>query len=276
MAKIEDYLPGGSKDPNAGRDALQGSIDDASSRQQERQRDPDTGQFISTDSTPVSAQTDWETRYKELEKLNSRQAQTLGEQRRIIDDYIVNGSSTPAQPEPQNEPLPPITAEDLYEDPDAALRRAVDNHPAIREAQKLKEQYEEQQRNTALQAFQERHPDYQDLAQTPEFQNWVTGDPTRVELWTRGNSYDFSAADALFRLYKAEKGLAQSTEQQSIEQAELVSSSGELTQEPPKYSRSEYIDTLMRAKQGDLNAEEWIKRNAAGYRQALATGNVRD
>ena len=168
------------------------------------------------------------------------------------------------------------TADDLYEDPDGALRRAVDAHPAIQEARALKEQYEKEAQERAVGEFQSRHPDYAEIAQSPEFQNWVVGDPTRIELYTRGNSYDFSAADALFRLYKAEKGLTQVQEQQTIETAELVSSSGEMVQEPPKYSRSEYINQLKRAKQGDLDAEDWVKTHAAGYRQALATGNVRD
>lgn len=272
MAKIEDYLPGGSKDPNAGGDLLQGNIDDAAQQQTARQetpRDPNTGQFV---STPPSI--DWEQRYKELEKLNSRQAQTLGEQRRIIDDYIMH-DSTPAAATPQ-EPPSPITADELYEDPNGALNKVVESHPAIQEARKIKEMFEKQQRDTAFGSFQQRHPDYQEISTSPEFQNWVAEDPTRVELYNRGNQYDFSAADALFRLYKAESGLTRVQQQQEIDSAELVASSGEMVQEPPKYSRSEYIDNLMRSKQGDLNAEEWVKRNAAGYRQALATGNVRD
>ena len=272
MAKIEDYLPGGSRDPNRGGDALDANITDAQNQQtarQEQPRDPETGQFTST-------QVDWEQRYKELEKLNSRQAQTLGEQRKLIDEYITGNPTPESEPEPQTESYQPITVDDLYEDPNAALQRAVDAHPAIREARKLTEQYQKDARDREADGFRERHPDYQEIAQSPEFQNWVVGDPTRVSLYSRGNEYDFSAADALFRLYKAEKGIAQVQEQKDIETAELVSSSGEMVQEPPRYSRGEYIEKLMKAKQGDLDAENWVKRNAAGYRQALASGNVRD
>jgi hypothetical protein len=273
MAKIEDYLPGGALDPNRGGDALDRNINDAKSQQaarQEQPRDPETGQY--TASTPI----DWETRYKELEKLNSRQAQTLGEQRKLIDEYIAGGSPTPqSQPEPQ-ESYQPITVDDLYEDPNAALQKAVDAHPAIKEARRLTEQYQKDARDREAEGFRQRHPDFQDIAQSPEFQNWVVEDPTRVSLYSRGNEYDFSAADALFRLYKAEKGIAQVRQQESIDRAELVNSSGEMVQEPPRYSRMEYVEKLTRAKQGDLQAEDWVKRNAAGYRRALASGNVRD
>ena len=214
-----------------------------------------------------------EKRYKELEKLNSRQAQTLGEQRKIIDSYIQ--SSTPAEPSHQ-ETSQPITVEDFYDDPTAAVQRAIDTHPAVQEARRLKETFEQDIRERQHHDFESRHPDWTEIAQSPEFQNWVVEDPTRVDLYRRGNEYDFSAADALFRLFKAEMGLTQVQQRENIEQAELVNSSGELVKEPPKYSRGEYINNLMRAKQGDLNAEEWVKRNAAGYREALASGNVRD
>jgi len=274
MAKIEDYLPGGANHPNTGGDALTRDINQAQSEHQTRQeqpRDPNTGQFVA-DSTSDN----WEQRYKELEKLNSRQAQTLGEQRKMIDEYIVGTSPTPQdQPEPQ-ESYQPITVDDLYEDPNAALQRAVDAHPAIQEARKLTEHFQRDTRDREADAFRERHPDYQELGASPEFQNWVVEDPTRVNLYTRGNEYDFSAADALFRLYKAENGIAQVRQQQSIEQAELVTSSGEMVPDQPKFSRGEYVAKLTRSKQGDLDAEEWVKRNAAGYRRALATGNVRD
>jgi hypothetical protein len=274
MAKIEDYLPGGIADPNRGGDPLSANINDAAQQQEARQeqpRDPATGQFV-PDATPS---TDWETRYKELEKLNSRQAQTLGQQRKLIDDFIVKDPTPNEEPSPQ-ESYQPITVDDLYEDPNAALQRAVDAHPAIQEARNIQKQYESDARDREANAFRERHPDYEQLASQPEFQNWVVDDPTRVNLWTRGNEYDFSAADALFRLYKAEKGMSLVQQQQSIEQAELVQSSGEMVTEPPRFSRQEYVAKLTRSKQGDLDAEEWVKRNAAGYRRALASGNVRD
>ena len=98
-----------------------------------------------------------------------------------------------------------------------------------------------------------------------------------MELFQRGNAYDFSAADALFSLYKAEQGLTQVNNAADIAQAELVSAgSSELPPDQPAYSRSEYINTLKRAKQGDLDAEDWVRTHAANYRNALATGNVRD
>lgn len=247
---------------------IEQEIGDAQNQQAERERNPDNGQFVA--STP---ETDWEQRYKELEKLNSRQAQTLGDYRKTIDEFIA--SPTPSSSESHEEPSP-ITVDDLYEDPNAAIFRAVDQHPDVQSARALKVNYEAQERARQAQAFMDKHPDCQDIGKSPEFQNWVVEDTTRSDLYQRSDNYDFAAADALFNWYKAEKGIQAATAQADIQQAELISSSGELVQEPAKYSRHEYINNLKRAKQGDLDAEDWVRQNAAGYRQALSSGNVRD
>ena len=257
MAKYEDYVKKVSQE-----DGIENEINDAAVQQTARQ----------DDATP---DVDWQKRYAELEKLNSRQAQTLGEYRKTIDEFIVSPTSS-TEANPSVDESAAITVDDLYDDPNAAIQRAVASHPAIQEANKLREQYDNEKREQAMSQFRERHQDFSEIASSPEFQNWVVENPTRSELFERGNQYDFSAADALFSLYKAEMGLSQQTRANDIAQAELVSSSGEIVHEPPKYSRSEYINKLMRAKQGDLDAESWVKTHAAKYREALGSGNVRD
>lgn len=259
MAKYEDYLPKPDGIPAGGIDA---EIGDAQGQQAAR----------IDNATP---NIDWEERYKHLEQMNSRQAQTLGDYRKTIDDFISN--PTPAQAAPTDEPPAKFSLDDFYEDPDAAMKAAIASHPAILEAQGMKTQMINDQRQRDLDSFAVRHPDWTEVGTTPEFQNWVAENPTRVDLFQRGDQYDFSAADALFSLYKAEKGLTQVNNAAEIAQAELVSSSGELApQEPAVYSRSEYINKLKRSKQGDLDAEDWVKTHAANYRMALTSGNVRD
>jgi len=259
MAKYEDYLPKPEGSPAVGIDA---EIGDAQGQQQARQ-------------DAATPDVDWEERYRNLEQMNSRQAQTLGDYRKTIDEFIT--SPTTAQANTEEEPQAKLSLDDFYEDPDAALTKAVASHPAILEAQGMKQRMETDQRQRDLDSFAARHPDYSDVGTSPEFQNWVAENPTRVDLFQRGDQYDFSAADALFSLYKAEKGLTQVNNAQDIAQAELVSSSGELAPaEPAVYSRSEYINKLKRSKQGDLDAEDWVKVHAANYRMALQSGNVRD
>ena len=254
MAKYEDYV-------KVQASGIEDEIKDSSEQQVARQED-------------ATQTVDWEKRYSELEKLNSRQAQTLGDYRKTIDEFISN--PTQAEATPSEEPLSPITVDDLYDDPNAAVLKAVESHPAIREARELKHSIEQDRRQSELDAFAKRHDDYQEIAVSPEFQNWVVENPTRTDLFNRGNQYDFSAADALFSLYKAEQGLSQVTNAQEIAQAELVSGTSEIIAEEAVYSRSEYINMLKRSKQGDLDAEDWVKTHVANYRTALQNGNVRD
>ena len=70
MAKYEDYI-------TRGEDGLDREIDSAQVQQQERARDPETGQFVANDTEAVTSTPDvnWQDRYSELEKHNSRQAQ---------------------------------------------------------------------------------------------------------------------------------------------------------------------------------------------------------
>ena len=261
MADINDYLPGGKNNPEGG---IEDELKDSEEQRKKRQEA----------STP---EVDWKTRYEELEVHNSRQAQDLGTYRRMVDEYIT--SPTPKD-EPVVEESKPITVDDLYDNPDEAVRRAVESHPAIQEARELKAMLQKRELEDSVKEFATRHPDAKTIAQDPKFRTWVEDDSMRMELYTRGNQYDLSAADALFQLYKTGNNITQITDeqaqQQAIDAASLEESSAQQISETPKYSRSEYVDKLTRARQGDLNADTWVKRNAAGYRNALETGNVRD
>ncbi len=263
MAKFEDYLPGGESDPTA----LEGGIDD-----EIKSADDDQ---LKRDENATSV--DWEERYKNLEKLNSQQAQTVGEYRRVIDDYIIN--PTPAS-EAAQEDSGPITSEDLYENPDEAISKAIASHPAIKRAEQIEAQFEAQEKGRALDTFKESHPDYLEIKDTPEFASWVRDNSTRRALASSADQWDMNSADALFSLYKAEQGLSKATaekqEADAIQAATLEDSSNVLITTEAKYSRGEFIDMKMKANQGDQEAERWINRNIAAYRVALQGGSVRD
>jgi hypothetical protein len=258
MAKYEDYV----KKVAGG---LEAEIEDAAGQEAAR----------IDDATP---QIDWENRYKELEKLNSRQSKTLGEQRKMIDDFIV--SPTPA-PEPViAEESRPITIDDLYANPDEAVKKAVESHPAIAEAKKITEKFQSNELERQMGEFTTRHPDFPEIKDEPEFRNWVEDNDTRKDLYVRGNSYDLSAADALLSLYKAEKGITairtEDEQRRAIEAASLEDSSAAFVAPTTQYSRSEYIAKKMAANQGNLEAEAWVNANSAPYRIALGNGQVRD
>jgi hypothetical protein len=260
MASYEEYAK--KYLPQEGNDELAGEIQEAQGQQEERVSTPDVN---------------WESRYKELEKLNSRQAQDLGNYRKLVDEYISN--PTPEGDAVVEEPGP-ITPDDLYDDPNSAINRAVEAHPAIQEAKAEKVRRETEAKAKEFTDFQQRHADFQDIAQSPEFANWVFENQTRTALAQNADRGDLTAADALFSLYKAEKGLTQvqnqHEQQRAIDNATLEGGYGAEPPAPETYSRSDMLEKKIRAKQGDLAAERYVNTHAKAYREALSQGNVRD
>ena len=89
--------------------------------------------------------------HQEAEKLLGRQSSEVGELRKVVDDYI----STQTQPQaPQQQYVEPEDDIDYFTDPQAAVNRAIENHPKIREAQQYTEQYKKQSSLATLQAKQ--------------------------------------------------------------------------------------------------------------------------
>ena len=94
--------------------------------------------------------------HQEAEKLLGRQSSEVGELRKVVDDYISQSITTTA-PQQYVEPEDDI---DYFTDPQAAVNRAIENHPKIREAEQYTEQYKKQ---SSLATLQAKHPDMQNI-----------------------------------------------------------------------------------------------------------------
>jgi len=258
MAKYEDYVHLAQKSNE--ENAVDNEIIQASEQQEERET-----------STP---DTDWQKRYKDLEVAYSRQGQQLGDYRQLVDGYVET-FSTPEDEAADSQEVSPITPDDIYENPDEAVRRAVDSHPAIKRAQELEKELEQTRREAIMAEFNTRHPDFQETVKTPEFANWITEDQTRLELIKRADNFDMVAADALFTMYEAMNATPVVSDAE-LDQVSLESGSGAEAPAPETYSRREMLQIMTRAKQGDRAADDYYKAHAKSYRDALQAGNVRD
>ena len=161
--------------------------------------------------------------HQEAEKLLGRQSSEVGELRKVVDDYIAN--QTPAQaPQQLVEPEDDI---DYFTDPQAAVNRAIENHPKIREAQQYTEQYKKQ---TSLATVQAKHPDMQQILSDPKFAEWIKASKIRTQLFVAADQqYDADAADELFSLWKERKTVARQTaavEKQARKQTLKAASTG--------------------------------------------------
>ena len=132
--------------------------------------------------------------HQEAEKLIGRQAQEVGEVRKLADQLLKQNLAA-KQPEPPQE-----KEVDFFEDPQKAIERAVANHPSVLAAQQAATQMKAMQTQQQLAA---KHPDFADVVRDGEFLEWVKASPIRLNMFALADSqYDFAAADELLSTFK--------------------------------------------------------------------------
>ena len=140
--------------------------------------------------------------HQEAEKLIGRQAQEVGEVRKLADQLIQNNLAH------QNTQLPQQNKQteevDFFEDPQKAIQRAVESHPDVQAAKQTAAQFKAMQTQQQLAA---KHPDFAEVVRDGEFQEWVKASPIRLNMFALADSaYDFNSADELLSTFKQIKG----------------------------------------------------------------------
>ncbi len=149
--------------------------------------------------------------HQEAEKLIGKHSGEIGDLRKTVDQYILNqlNEGNEKQREPEPEPV------DFFEDPDQAVNRAIESHPAVQQATQSAQQYKKQ---TAMSALEQKHPDMREVLGDPKFGEWVQASPVRKQLFQQADQgYDAAMADELLTLYKERANVAQ--QQVQVEQA---------------------------------------------------------
>ena len=137
--------------------------------------------------------------HQEAEKLIDRQAQEVGETRRLADELIKSQLHKKSEVEKPQEV-------DFFENPQEAIRQAVDNNPKVLAA----EQYAQQvHREQAKAKMAQLHPDFGQVIQDKEFIDWVSSSKIRSQLLRQADAYDVDAADELFSTFKSLKAVKQ-------------------------------------------------------------------
>jgi len=143
--------------------------------------------------------------HQEAEKLLGRQSSEVGELRKVVDDYI-SSQTQQAAPQQTVEPEDDI---DYFTDPQAAVNRAIENHPKIKEAEEYSSQYKKQ---ASLAMLQSKHPDMQEILNDSKFAEWIKASKIRTQLFVAADQqYDADSADELFTLWKERKTVTQQT-----------------------------------------------------------------
>lgn len=136
--------------------------------------------------------------HQEAEKLIGRQAQEVGEVRRLADELIKRQLDTKQQPEP-NVAKEEDEEVDWFENPEKAVKKAVDKHPTVLEAKQTLAQIQQQQ---FVQKLQSQFPDFENTVADPEFAQWIQSSPVRLKLYAAADNFDFDSAAELLNTWK--------------------------------------------------------------------------
>ena len=133
---------------------------------------------------------------QEAESLMSRQADELGQQRKLMQSLIEaqNNATDTAPPEE------PVAQEDnFFDDPVNAVNKAIENHPDVIKAR------EERMGNVQkhnLDSLDKAYPDWQETVKDSSFQKFIGDSATRTEMFRKADSeYRSDLAIELFDWY---------------------------------------------------------------------------
>lgn len=151
--------------------------------------------------------------HQEAEKVIGRQAQEVGEVRKLADELIKHNLSAKSQPvETAVEP-----EVDFFEDPQKAVQKTVESHPDIIAARQAAREFKLLQ---TQQKLMQEHPDFMDIGKDPDFQTWVKSSKVRLDLYTRAEAeFDYDSANELLSTYKQLRGVKQKQVDTSAKEA---------------------------------------------------------
>lgn len=138
--------------------------------------------------------------HQEAEKVIGRQAQEVGEVRKLADELIKQNLGAKSQFVEKEEP-----EVDFFEDPKKAIQKTIETHPDVLAARDASAQFRLLQ---AKQKLAQTHPDYEQVVQNEDFTNWVKSSPVRIGLYAKADAEaDFDAANELLSTYKELRGV---------------------------------------------------------------------
>lgn len=182
--------------------------------------------------------------HQEAEKLIGKQGSEVGELRKVVDDFIKTQSLKEAKKEE-----PELDDDVFFTNPNEAVKKAIDNHPSVKEAKQASLAMRQQE---VLNKLATKHPNFMATVQDPSFADWVKSSRVRTELFARAETqFDFDAADELLTTWQERQNVAkQVTETSKLDKqnqlkAANVSSQGSTEQvSKKKYRRSDIIELM--------------------------------
>ena len=185
--------------------------------------------------------------HQEAEKLIGRQAQEVGEVRKLADSLLKQQLETKHDTQPSK-----AQEIDWFEDPEKAVKQAVENNPVLK---KMQEEQAKQAQLVALQTIEKAHPDFVNVAQSDDFQQWVTSSKIRTRLYEQASDYDVDSALELLDTYKSLRNIKQ-------QQQETVKAADESLKKVDAETRSKNLKTAAVQQGGTGESTKPVYRRA--------------
>ena len=208
--------------------------------------------------------------YSDLERRMSDQGNELSNLRTTLDAMALNQSKA-YEPEPE-----PITEADFFSDPTNTVNRAIESHPALRQAQEMAQKMAYAQ---GLATLQQRHPDLQDVVGSAKFKEWVKASSARMARYQRADQMgDVEEADDLISTFKqlnqveaTTKEVSKRAQKQAVKSASTgaVRGNSDVQGSRRVYRRADIRELMRTNPQRYEDLQEEIMR-------AYAEGRVRD
>jgi hypothetical protein len=214
--------------------------------------------------------------YQELETLSSRQANDLGTMRQTVDELLQSTSSLQEPPVERE----PITVDDVYDDPEAAIQSAIEASPTTDRIAKLEQELQQARLQTQMADLSTRHEGWQDTVQSPEFKAWVAESAYRTRITQAANAWDMDAAEEILSLYRDVRNVSAQREDAArdgaLQNASLESGTAEVTHGEQTFSRAELMDHRIKAKHGFPESIAYLAQNSEQIAIAYEEGNITD
>ena len=182
--------------------------------------------------------------HQEAEKLIGRQGSEVGELRQVVDDFIKTQTAKESKTQEVTE-----SDDDFFIEPKSAVKRAIDNHPAIKEAQN---QALMMRREQTLSQLKSEFPNVGEVVQSPEFAEWIKNSRVRTELFARAETqFDYDSAKELLSTWNDKQSITKKVAQtskvdrdQQLKAADVGSQGATESVAKKKYRRSDIIKLM--------------------------------
>jgi hypothetical protein len=189
--------------------------------------------------------------HQEAEKFIGKQGGEVGDLRRVVDDFIKTQTANNLK----TQEVETDSTEDFFIEPKNAVNKAIENHPAVKEAQQAALVMKQKQLQDQL---AKDFPNFGEIVSAPAFAEWIKASKVRTELYFRAdNNFDYDAAQELLSTWNERQSTttrvaetAKLDRDAQLKAADIGSGNAQESVSKKKYRRSDIIKLMQTDPEG--------------------------